>query len=142
MEHKKKRRLIAFRKIAQTILEKYRYRPEEEFVFSPRETMRKKYESKIKNSKKLEKKIARHSNKYSTNAYDNVIECAAAKAGVQHWSPNQIRHRFATNTDRDVSREAAMIALGHTKQSTTAIYIDEDAEKIKMVARMLDNQPQ
>jgi integrase len=139
MEHKKKRRLIAFRKTSQKILEKYRYRPENEFIFSPKEIMRKKYESKM-SEKKLEKMLLKHKDKYSTHAYDHVIEFAAKKANVPHWFPNQLRHRFATATDRNVNREAAMIALGHSRKSTTEIYIDETAEQVKIVARMLDQK--
>jgi integrase len=132
MEHKKKRRLIALREDSQTILEKYRHRPVEEFIFSPVETMRiiseqkrvarktKVQPSQVKRSEKAHKKNSRLNNKYSTRAYERAIDRAAERAGVTAWSPNQIRHRFATNTDRNVSREAAMIALGHTQQSTTS----------------------
>ncbi|MDR0703952.1 MAG: site-specific integrase [Planctomycetaceae bacterium] len=121
-ERKGKRRLIAIRKTGQTILEKYRSKPESDFIFSS------------PNSKKRQKKGKRYNNQYSVSGYESAIRRAALKAGVPHWTPNQIRHRFATDVD-----DTAQILLGHTNKKVTNRYIDHDKEKVKQAARRLDN---
>jgi integrase len=141
-EHKKKRRLIAVRKNAQKILEKYRYRPENEFIFSPRETMKIVRERKTgtKLTKSGLRNLLQYNEKYPIRSYENAIKTAAKKAGVPAWAPNQMRHRFATDTDNVTNRETALSLLGHAKKETTEGYIDQDAEKIKLAARLLDQQ--
>lgn len=147
MEHKRKVRHIAIRFEAQIIFEQYRHRPVNEFIFSPRETVRivadrkraaRKTPTKPSQIKREKKKAPRHNEKYSTRAYETAIDRAAAKAGVPPWSPNQLRHAFATETEGSLNREAARILLGHSHQSTTDIYVDENIEKIKEAARAFE----
>jgi integrase len=153
-EHKKKRRHVAILSSARTILEKYRHRKEDEFIFSPRETVRLIAErkrasrkSKPTPSQNAKRKIAakrkpKQGEKYNTRAYEHAIRRAAQRAGVPLWSPNQIRHAFATATDGSHDKETARILLGHSHQSTTEIYIDENIEKIKAAARKIEKGTQ
>ncbi|MDR0611105.1 MAG: tyrosine-type recombinase/integrase [Planctomycetaceae bacterium] len=116
-EHKGKRRLIAIRKTGQTILEKYRNRPDG-FIF------------RFKN--KIQHKVT----KYTAENYAAVILAATKRGKIKSWSPNQLRHRFATDVDR---KETARILLGHANQNVTERYIDHDKEKVKTAARRLDD---
>jgi integrase len=135
-EHRNKKRYIAIRKNGQTILEQYRHRPVTEFIFSPKETIRIMDENK-KNKKKKSKRLIQCNGKYSTQSYEKAIKRAAKRAGVEHWAPNRIRHRFATDTDFNLDKETARILLGHSRESTTDGYIDQDKEKIRKAARLL-----
>ncbi len=167
-EHKKKPRRIAVRPAAQLILEKYRHRPVEEFIFSPRETVRIISErkriarktpvqpSQVKRSEKAAKRPPKHNEKYSTRAYELAIDRAVIKYNaaetenakeqgrrpvlIPAWSPNQIRHAFATETENSVDKETARILLGHSHQSTTEIYLDENIEKVKEAARRIEKK--
>jgi integrase len=143
-EHKKKTRHVGFTAKAQKILEKYRHRPVDEFIFCPAETMRIVFERRKPNQTKPKKlkRQKKHSilhEKYTTRAYGQAVRNAAKKANVPKWSPNQTRHLFATNAENKTSREIARILLGHENQSTTGIYIDETVEKVKQAAKLLDN---
>ncbi len=153
-EHKKKARRIAIPQAAQEILKQYHHRPEEEFIFSPRETVRliserkraarktKVQPSQIKRAERALKKALqnppKHNPKYRTRAYERAIDRAASRAGVSAWSPNQLRHLFATETESRLDKESARLLLGHSHASTTEIYLDENTEKIKSAARRLE----
>lgn len=155
-EHKKKARRIAIPQAAQEILKQYHHRPEEEFIFSPRETVRliserkraarktKVQPSQIKRAERALKKALqnppKHNPKYRTRAYERAIDRAASRAGVPAWSPNQLRHLFATETESRLDKESARLLLGHSHASTTEIYLDENTEKIKSAARRLESQ--
>jgi integrase len=116
-DHKGKRRLIAIRKDGQAILEKYRQRPVDDFIF-------------VQKNRKKHKIM-----KIDAANYGIMIKSAAKQAGVIHWTPNQLRHRFATEVD---GKETARLLLGHANQGMTERYIDHDKEKVKNAARRLD----
>ncbi len=167
-EHKKKTRRIAIRPAAQEILNKYRHRPAEEFIFSPRETVRIISErkrtarktpvqpSQVRRGERAAKRPPRHNERYSKRAYClaleraiekyNALETEAAKKEgrkpvlLTAWSPNQLRHAFATETESRLDKETARILLGHSHQSTTEIYLDENVAKVKEAARRIENK--
>jgi site-specific recombinase XerD len=95
--------------------------------------------SQVERGKNNAKKSKRYKEKYTTSAYEHAIKRAAKKANVELWAPNQTRHLFATNTENKASREVARILLGHVNQSTTGIYIDDDIQKVKNTAKLLEN---
>jgi integrase len=58
------------------------------------------------------------------------LRAEAAKWRAAHcWSPNQLRHTFATDVRRRFGLEAAQVLLGHSEADTTQIYAERDAEK-------------
>lgn len=67
-------------------------------------------------------------------SYENEIARAAAFAGVEHWTPNQLRHLKATELRRDFGLEAAQIGLGHAKADVTQIYAERDETRLKKIA--------
>ena len=70
---------------------------------------------------------------YRSDSYARAIKRAAKRAGVDHWSPYQLRHLFATQVRARFGLEAAQVALGHKTADVTQIYAERDkrlAEKI------------
>jgi integrase len=43
------------------------------------------------------------------------------------WTPNQLRHTFASEVRRQFGLEAAQVLLGHARADTTQIYTERDA---------------
>lgn len=51
---------------------------------------------------------------WTTDAYARTVRAACERAGVEPWSPNRLRHSFATDVRRAFGLEAARAVLGHT----------------------------
>ncbi len=167
-EHHKKERHVAIIPAAQEHLEKYRHRPAGEYIFSPRETVRIIAErrraarttpltpSQIKRGETAAKKAPKHNERYSTRAYELAIDRAVDKYNeaeskraqtenrkpvlLPHWSPNQLRHAFATEARDQHDAETAQMLMGHTSLNTTEIYAEKSMRKIKEAARKIDEK--
>lgn len=63
---------------------------------------------------------------YSPLTYGREITRAAQRAGVPHWTPNQIRHTAATAIEATMGLDAARAALGHRTTAITKIYAAGD----------------
>lgn len=74
---------------------------------------------------------------YDASSYRRAIHRACDRAGVPRWSPNQLRHSFATEVRRDHGLEAAGALLGHSKLQTTQVYAERDAKLAEEVARRI-----
>lgn len=74
---------------------------------------------------------------YTVNGYESAIERAAAKAGAPHWSPNQLRHNFATRVRTEATLDAAQVLLGHAHAATTEIYADVNRERALGIIRRI-----
>lgn len=61
---------------------------------------------------------------YSTASYRTAVRRICEEAGVPVWSPNQIRHAFATRMREKAGINIVQIALGHRHISTTEIYAE------------------
>lgn len=75
--------------------------------------------------------------KYKTGSYRTAIWRACDKAGIPRWSPNQLRHTWATYVKKEFGPEAARIILGHKSVDTTMIYLDKEHELAREVARKI-----
>ncbi len=62
----------------------------------------------------------------SRKSYEQAIKTACQKAGIEAWSPNQLRHAAATRIRRQYGLEAAQVILGHSTASTTEIYAERN----------------
>jgi integrase len=71
---------------------------------------------------------------YGKDSYGQCIERACVKAGVPHWTPNQIRHTRATEIRKERGIEAAGAVLGHAHLNTTEIYAEVNLELARKVA--------
>jgi integrase len=76
--------------------------------------------------------------RYDVTTLNRAIARAAARAGVQHWSANQLRHLFATEVRGAYGLDAAQVLLGHAKADVTQVYADATARRALEVVRQLD----
>jgi integrase len=60
--------------------------------------------------------------RYTPDSYRRAIERACDEAGVERFTPYQLRHRAATDIAERESLETAMATLGHTDVKTTLGY--------------------
>jgi integrase len=68
--------------------------------------------------------------------YRRRIERACERAGIDHWSPNQLRKTKATEVELKYNLEHAKATLGHSKSNITAQhYARADDEMARRVAR-------
>ena len=74
---------------------------------------------------------------YSKDSYNWAIRKACLKAGVEPWSPNQLRHNCATRVRRLYGLDAAAAVLGHRLGSVTEIYAEADFLKAVEVMRQI-----
>lgn len=62
---------------------------------------------------------------------------AAAWHEAHGWTPNQLRHAFATKTRKQFDAEASQMLLGHKELRTTEIYADRDLAKAAAIIRQI-----
>ncbi len=62
----------------------------------------------------------------SRESYEQAIKAACRKAGIEPFSPNQLRHASATKIREAYGLEAAQVILGHSNASTTQIYAERN----------------
>lgn len=72
---------------------------------------------------------------YDANSYAKAIKRAAIRAGVPHWTPNQLRHLYATEIRAKYGLEASQIMLGHANANVTQIYAERDFTRALEVAK-------
>jgi integrase len=119
----------------------------EGFVFSPKRTLellrasareeRLANRPKAKGNRKRPKQDPSRvpGDRYNRNALLHAIRRAAKKAGVQPWSPGQLRHLRATELEEQFGAATAAACLGHATIDTTINhYIKLDAEKARSAA--------
>ena len=62
------------------------------------------------------------------------MAAACKRAGVPHWSPNQLRHSAATKIYDRFGLDQAQAVLGHDDPKTTLMYVARDLKKAAEVA--------
>lgn len=73
----------------------------------------------------------RYADRYRPQAYGKAIADAARRAGVPHWTPNQLRHNAATAIRKAYGLKVAQVVLGHTDEKTTEIYAETDLRQAR-----------
>lgn len=151
-EHRGKSRVVPIGRHAQAILTSYladKADEPEDFLFSPKDTVKMQNIEKRRNRKTFNKQgrvqpsqrdrskpgASKHGTQYTKDSYAQAIERAAQKAGVPHWTPNQLRHNAGTKVREVFGLDAAQAFLGHAKADTTQIYAELAYEKAVQVAR-------
>ena len=71
---------------------------------------------------------------YDETSYGQAVRRACKTAGVDPWSPNQIRHTRGTQIRKERGLEAAGAVLGHAHLNTTEIYAEINLELARRVA--------
>jgi len=132
-QHLNKERSLAVGPRAQEILLPYIVRKtDDEFIFSPadsvklfRATQRENRKTKIPPSQQDRRKVQpkrKPREQYDHYSYRQAIHRACDRAGIERWSPNQLRHTAGTETTAQFSLEAAKEFLGHASVKTTEQY--------------------
>lgn len=75
--------------------------------------------------------------RYNKDSYGNAIRRASKRAGVEQWSPNRLRHTYATAVRRDYGLEAAQVTLGHSTARTSEIYAEKNLAAGAAVAKAI-----
>jgi len=146
-EHRGKDRRIYFGPRCQEILRPYLNRAPESYCFSPREADKQQRADRHAKrvtppnqgnrcglSRKAKPKCT-PGDRYTKTSYARAIARACRKAGVDHWTPNQLRHSRATMLRKMYGVESAAVVLGHCDPNTTLIYAEADYEKAKEITR-------
>lgn len=63
---------------------------------------------------------------YTPQSYYYAIRRACSKAGLEQWSPGQLRHTAGTAIRKQFGLEGAQQILGHAQLSATQIYAERD----------------
>ena len=74
---------------------------------------------------------------YPVRSYSRAVERAAERAGVEHWTPQRLRHTKATDIRKDFGLDAAQAVLGHRGAKVTEVYAELDLAKAKEVAQKI-----
>jgi len=72
---------------------------------------------------------------YDRNSYARAIRRACKKAGIDPWTPNQLRHSRATMLRAEFGIEAAQLMLGHSNPDTTLVYAEAQFDKARDIAK-------
>ena len=114
------------------------------FLFSPQDAARDRAFERRRNRKTpltpsqrkrdAEPKTRRYAESYSSELYGKIVKKAAERAGVERWTPNRLRHLYATEVRAKFGLEAAQIMLGHARADVTQIYAERDFQKAAQIA--------
>lgn len=131
-DHHGKQRVVMLGKQAQEILRPFLKSDRDAYLFNPQEG-RKEF-AKRKYHPEATTAVRNQRTNYSLEGYSCAIKRACDAAGVPRWTPNQLRHNFATLARKQFGLEASRVLLGHASAVTTEIYAERDLEAARAVA--------
>ena len=146
-EHHGRERVIHIGPKGQQILRPYLLRGSDAYCFSPAESEKTRLTELHANRKtplscgnlpgtnRKRSPQRKAGTRYTTGSYRRAIHRACESAGVEKWSPNQLRHSAGTEIRKTFGLEAAQVTLGHAKADVTQIYAERDAELARDVMR-------
>jgi integrase len=148
-EHHDRPRVIFIGPKAQHILLPYLLRAADAYCFSPQEAEGRRRAAQHEarrtplscgnkpgsNRKARPKRTA--GEKYNKDSYARAVRRAALKAKVATWSPNRLRHSYATEVRKQFGLEAVQVCLGHAAAQVSEIYAERDFAKAAHVARQI-----
>jgi len=130
-----KKRVIALNPTEQALIAPYlEGKKPTDSVFSPRTAMLER-----KPGMKIRNEVG---NFYNKDSYRTAVLRAIAKQNrrlpvdqrIPVWTPYELRHSAASALSVELGGEAATSQLGHTSQTTTAIYLHREIEKMAALA--------
>jgi integrase len=66
-----------------------------------------------------------------------AIHRGCQRAGVENWSPNRLRHLYATKVRAKRGVEAAQVMLGHARADITQVYAERNERLASEIARKI-----
>jgi len=130
--HHGKQRVVMLGKQAQEILRPFLTTDLEAYLFNPQQGRQEFTKRNYRSGAKPSVRNGRTS--YSLEGYSCAIKRACDAAAVPRWTPNQLRHNFATLARREAGIEASRVLLGHSSAVTTEIYAERDLDAARAVA--------
>lgn len=73
----------------------------------------------------------------TNHSYRRAVERACKLAKVKPWSPNQLRHAYATKLRKLFGLEAAQVMLGHKHADVTQIYAEKNDKVVGSLAEQM-----
>lgn len=74
-------------------------------------------------------------NPYKPGAYRAAVHRACRLAGVERWTPHQLRHTSATMVRKRFGLQPAQVYLGHASLKATQIYAEADRDLAYKIAK-------
>jgi integrase len=143
MEHFDRRKVIMLGPRAQEVLRPWLERDAQSYCFVPAEVSAWHYQ-RIRRRPTPENPVElvepkvlklRPGSKYTRHSYRVAVQRACKRAGIEPWSPRQLRHTRATAIRQAFGLEAAKAVLGHTDTKITEIYAERDLDLARRVMR-------
>ena len=75
--------------------------------------------------------------RYDVPSYRRAIHRACRMAGIDSWSPNQIRHQTATQVRNEFGVESAQVMLGHRNLRMSEHYAETNREQGIEIAKKI-----
>lgn len=110
------------------------YRAREERFAAARLARKSKVPPSQQNRTRMANPNRRPADRFSVNSYGHALARACEQAGVPAFSPNQLRHTFASAVRAKYGIEAAQVLLGHASLKTSEIYAAKSLELALRVA--------
>ena len=122
-----------------------------EYIFSPQEAMQEFYNNKAQNretplscgnrpgTNRKKNTMITPGQKYAHNSLRNACKRGCIRAGVNIFTPYDLRRTIATGARSILGKEAAKVLLGHTKTDTTDLYLLEEVQETMKIATLLDS---
>jgi len=120
-----------------------------EYIFRPAEAVQELIQQKSEQRKtpmscgnkpgsnKKEHTMIRPGEKYDHNTLRRACQRACKRAGVETFTPYDLRRSLATRARASLGKEAAKALLGHTSTTTTDIYLLDEVQEAMKVASEL-----
>lgn len=111
---------------------------DDDYLFSPRRVAERWNEEQIRETGKEPAFVKLNALKpprdhYDDHSYAQAVRRACKRAGVDVWTPGQLRHNAGTFIRSKYGAEASKLCLGHKHLSTTEIYAEKDRAKYAQI---------
>jgi integrase len=109
---------------AQEIVKPFLGADPQAFLFNPQEVV-----AELRRRRKGGRPPRITANRYDRRTYRQAIIRACRKAGIEPWSPLQLRHAAATKIRESFGLEAAQVILGHSRVDSTQLYAEKNMNR-------------
>jgi integrase len=111
-----------------------------DYVFSPKRVVARINQAKRGSGRHIKRNytprpvpVGRATDHYTDESYRRAVIRACDAAGIERWTPNQLRHTRATEVANRFGVDAASQMLRHKNLETTLIYAERDEKKYREV---------
>ncbi|MBC8373251.1 MAG: site-specific integrase [Planctomycetes bacterium] len=121
-----------------------------EYIFSPSEAIQELRDKRLADRKtpagygnrrgtnRQEHPMIKPGEQYKSQTLNVALKRACKRAGVDRFTPYDLRRSAATRIRSQLGKEAAKLILGHVSTDTTEIYLLDEVKESMKVAKQLD----